>query len=173
VYQDVPTDVEIERALRRAWFPVARVGDLHQPRRVHLLGETLVVYLTDDKEPRIAVDRCAHRGGSLADGHVRGDRIVCPYHGWQWRGDDGKCMHIPSIGETAGIPSKAVIATHHGEERWGLVWCCLDEPAVDLPSPDAPRSPPRPGWDISHRSTETCPSPPQPRTRGTRCAPRR
>ena len=48
-------------------------------------------------------------------------------------------MHIPSIGETADIPPKAVIATHHAEERWGLVWCCLDDPAVDLPLPEALR----------------------------------
>jgi phenylpropionate dioxygenase-like ring-hydroxylating dioxygenase large terminal subunit len=136
VEEHPPTDVEIECALRRAWFPVARVNDLHEPRRVALLGETLVVYLTDRNEPRVASDRCAHRGASLADGHVAGDRIVCPYHGWQWRGDDGKCMHIPSLGETAGIPPKAVIATHHAEERWGLVWCCLDDPAVELPSPE-------------------------------------
>jgi phenylpropionate dioxygenase-like ring-hydroxylating dioxygenase large terminal subunit len=131
VEEHPPTDVEIECALRRAWFPVARVNDLHEPRRVALLGERLVVYLTDRNEPRVASDRCAHRGASLADGHVAGDRIVCPYHGWQWRGDDGKCMHIPSLGETAGIPPKAVIATHHAEERWGLVWCCLDDPALE------------------------------------------
>jgi phenylpropionate dioxygenase-like ring-hydroxylating dioxygenase large terminal subunit len=73
VDEHLPTDVEIERALRRAWFPVARAGDLHQPRRVDLLGETLVAYLTDRKAPRVAADRCAHRGASLADGRVEGD----------------------------------------------------------------------------------------------------
>jgi phenylpropionate dioxygenase-like ring-hydroxylating dioxygenase large terminal subunit len=60
---------------------------------------------------------------------------VCPYHGWQWRGEDGRCAHIPSRGEGAGIPSKAVIATYRAAERWGLVWCCLDDPVVELPSP--------------------------------------
>jgi phenylpropionate dioxygenase-like ring-hydroxylating dioxygenase large terminal subunit len=137
VEQPLPANAEIESALRRAWFPVARVADLERPRRVRLLGETLVAYLTDSGEPRVVGDRCAHRGASLADGHVDGVRIVCPYHGWQWQGEDGRCAHIPSIGESAGIPSKARIPSHRAAERWGLVWCCLDEPAVDLPAPPA------------------------------------
>ena len=114
-----PTDLEIEKALRRAWFPVARVADLDEPRRVELLGETLVAYLTDDGEPRVANDRCEHRGASLADGHVEGDRIVCPYHGWQWRGHDGRCVHIPSIGDGAGDPVEGRTALLPGRATLG------------------------------------------------------
>ncbi len=132
----LPTNEEIEGALRRAWFPVARIVDLQQPLRVELLGETLAVYLTDRGEPRVVADRCGHRGASLSGGHVDGEQIVCPYHGWHWDGT-GRCAHIPSIGESAGIPSKAVIGAHHSVERWGLVWCCLDDPAVPLPAPPA------------------------------------
>lgn len=133
----IPTNEEIERALRGAWFPVARVADLARPRRVRLLGETLAVFLGEGGAPHVTADRCAHRGASLADGHVDGDRIVCPYHGWEWRGENGSCAHIPSLGEEGAIPPKASIAAHRAEERWGLVWCCLDEPAVPLPSPAA------------------------------------
>lgn len=132
----IPTNEEIGRALRRAWFPVARVSDLGEPRRVELLGETLAVYLSADGMPRVVADRCGHRGASLSGGHVDGDRIVCPYHGWQWRGVDGRCMHIPSLGERADIPPRAAVAAHHAQERWGLIWCCLDEPMLPLPAPD-------------------------------------
>jgi nitrite reductase/ring-hydroxylating ferredoxin subunit len=133
----IPTDGEIERALRSAWFPVARVADFGQPRRVRLLGETLAVFLDASGAPRVTADQCGHRGASLADGQVEGDRIVCAYHGWQWRGEDGRCAHIPSLGEDAGIPPRASIAAYRAAERWGLVWCCLDEPAVPLPAPEA------------------------------------
>jgi phenylpropionate dioxygenase-like ring-hydroxylating dioxygenase large terminal subunit len=135
VDESLPTNKEIERALRRAWFPVARRCDLEQPQRVSLLGETLVAYLTSDGEPRVVADRCAHRGASLSDGYVEGDEIVCPYHGWQWDGATGRCVHIPSLSGGAAIPPRAVITACRVQERWGLVWCCLDEPAVELPAP--------------------------------------
>lgn len=130
-----PSELEVEHALRRAWFPVARVEDVTAPRCVTLLGERLAVYLTEDGKPRVVQDRCAHRGAALSGGEVEGDLIVCPYHGWQWDGADGRCRHVPSLSNGAGIPSKAVIATHAAALRWGLVWCCLDEPAVPLPDP--------------------------------------
>ena len=28
-------------------------------------------------------------------GRVKGDCLECPFHGWQFRGSDGQCNHIP------------------------------------------------------------------------------
>ncbi len=133
----IPTDTEIAGALRRAWFPVARASDLTRPRCVRLLGETLVVFLTEEGEPCVVADRCGHRGGALSEGQVAGDRIVCPYHGWEWRGENGQCVRIPSLGDHGDIPPMARIAAYRAEMRWGLVWCCLERPAIPLPSPEA------------------------------------
>ena len=132
----MPSNQEIEWALRRAWFPIARVEDLGQPRRVELLGEVLVVFLTEDGRPSICANRCPHRGAALSDGTVDGECIVCPYHGWAWRGD-GSCLQVPSLDANAPIPPRAVVASHHAALRWGLVWCALDEPVVALPAPPA------------------------------------
>lgn len=131
-----PADAEIERALRRAWFPVARIRDLEKPLAAELLGEQLVVFLTDTGEPAVLSNRCPHRGGALSEGHVDGDRIVCPYHGWHWRASDGGCARVPSLDATAAIPPRAVAKRFHSRELWGLVWCVLDDPAVDPPDPD-------------------------------------
>lgn len=39
---------------------------------------------------------CPHLGANLAvGGRVVGNCIECPFHGWQFRGDDGKCVKIP------------------------------------------------------------------------------
>jgi phenylpropionate dioxygenase-like ring-hydroxylating dioxygenase large terminal subunit len=133
---EVPSEHEIEVALRRAWFPVARRSELTAPKRVSLLGETLAVYLTESGEPRAVQDRCAHRGASLSRGDVTGERIACAYHGWEWNGSTGRCEHIPSLSDGAGIPPSAVIARYPTAERWGLVWSCLDDPALDVPDPE-------------------------------------
>lgn len=30
-------------------------------------------------------------------------------------------------------PTRAVVQSYHSQERWGLVWCCLEELAADPP----------------------------------------
>lgn len=129
----VPTQAEIDRALRRAWFPVARVQDLDRPRPATLLGEELVVFRTERGEAAVMSSRCPHRGANLSLGRVEGETIACPYHGWRWRASDGSCAHIPAIGPREVTPTRAVVQAYRSQERWGLVWCCLEEPAVDLP----------------------------------------
>jgi phenylpropionate dioxygenase-like ring-hydroxylating dioxygenase large terminal subunit len=112
-------------ALRRGWYPVARGVDLDRPRKATLLGRRLVVFRTKDGQPRVLPDRCLHRGGALHLGAVVDDSIECPYHGWQWRGADGRCVYIPSNGPSAPIPKTAVIGAFPAVERYGLVWTCV------------------------------------------------
>ena len=129
----VPSREHIDLALRRAWFPVARLQDLDAPGAAILLGEELAVFRTESGRAAVTSIRSPHRGSDLSTGSVEGEAIVCPYHGWQWRGSDGVCMHVPSLGPRDAIPSKARVRAYPVQERWGLVWTCLDEPANDLP----------------------------------------
>jgi phenylpropionate dioxygenase-like ring-hydroxylating dioxygenase large terminal subunit len=114
--------------LRRGWFPVARGVDLDCPRRATLFGRRLVVFRSADGDPRVLPDRCLHRGGELHRGAVLGDAIECPYHRWQWRGTDGRCVFIPSDGSSAPIPNTAVIGAYPAVECFGLVWTCVGAP---------------------------------------------
>ena len=41
-------------------------------------------------------NRCPHRGMRLSHGFVRGERLNCLYHGWQYDSDKGQCRHIPA-----------------------------------------------------------------------------
>ena len=136
---DVPSEMVVARALRRAWFPIARAADLRRPLRRVLLEEPLVAYRAADGRPVVQADRCPHRGASLSLGQVEGDGIRCAYHGWRFRPGDGRCIAIPALGDTSGdraaFPTRAVLPTHHAAERHGLIWACLDEPLHDVPSP--------------------------------------
>jgi phenylpropionate dioxygenase-like ring-hydroxylating dioxygenase large terminal subunit len=46
---------------------------------------------------------------------------------------------VPALGaevnERVAVPSRAVVRTHRSAERHGLIWTCLDEPALGIPSP--------------------------------------
>ena len=130
-----PSSEEVALAMRRCWQPVARVQDLRDgPRRAVLMGEALAVFLTEDGEPAVVGDRCAHRGASLAGGEVVGDGLQCPYHGWEWDGRDGRCTRIPALEDQRQIPSRALIPAYPAHEQWGLVWTALEEPLGEPPA---------------------------------------
>lgn len=38
---------------------------------------------------------CLHRGGPLGQGMIEGNKIVCPWHGWQWDPQTGEASHNP------------------------------------------------------------------------------
>src|ERR1700751_5719331 len=38
---------------------------------------------------------CLHRGGPLGQGVIEGDKLVCPWHGWQWDVKTGEAGHNP------------------------------------------------------------------------------
>ena len=120
--------------LRRYWHPVSWASELGtEPKETVLLDERLVIWRTADGSVHAAEDRCLHRGTALSLGHVDGDCLVCPYHGWQFAGD-GSCVEIPQLGPGATIPARARIIGFRCEERHGLIWVALDDPVADIPA---------------------------------------
>ncbi|WP_321955641.1 Rieske 2Fe-2S domain-containing protein [Paraburkholderia bannensis] len=126
---------QAERALRRQWFPVARSADLATPQSATLLGERLVVWRTASGQAVVQDARCPHRGADFALGKVHGDSIACPYHGWQFAADGGKCSHIPSLEDQCKIPPNAAIHTYPVIERFAHAWTVLETPATELYDP--------------------------------------
>src|SRR5947199_2424984 len=47
---------------------------------------------------------CLHRGGPLGQGVIEGDKIICPWHGWQFDPVTGAATHDSS----ARVPVYAV-----------------------------------------------------------------
>ncbi len=131
----LPQRVKAEQAMRRQWFPVARCADLHTPQSATLLGEQLVVYRTASGRAVVQDARCPHRGADMAQGKVHGENIACPYHGWQFAADGGKCSHVPSLEDQCRIPPQAALRTYPAIERFGHVWTALEEPAFALYDP--------------------------------------
>jgi nitrite reductase (NADH) small subunit len=39
---------------------------------------------------------CLHRGGPLGQGTIEGNKLVCPWHGWQWDPKTGEAVQNPS-----------------------------------------------------------------------------
>lgn len=122
----------LDTALRRYWHPVTEAASVTDaPRAVTLLGERLVVFRS---QGQIACfqDLCIHRGAALSLGWVEDGCLVCPYHGWAYDAA-GSCVRIPSLPPEQPIPRKARARRYLAEERYGLIWVCLEEPSTPIP----------------------------------------
>ena len=117
--------------LRRCWHPVAFEGVIGEaPEGRTVLGTRVVLWRTPDRRLRCAVDRCPHRWAQLSAGTVDGDRLVCPYHGWQF-GPEGAVVEIPQLEAGAPLPPSACLHMLPATEAHGMAWVCLDEEPAD------------------------------------------
>lgn len=124
--------------LERSWHVVGAVAELHAPRRVELLGRSLVVFAGGDR-PAVLDAACVHRGTDLSLGDVVEGCLRCPYHGWRFDAD-GRCVAIPSSPEGL-IPSATQARSYPVEVRDGLIWTCLDDAADAANIPGLPMAP--------------------------------
>ena len=55
---------------------------------MHYFGEELVLFRTASGQVNVLDAYCQHLGANMGvGGTVEDENIVCPWHGWQWRGD--------------------------------------------------------------------------------------
>ncbi len=126
---------EGEGGFSASWFPVALSSEVSQGTVVgkDFLHGRVVVYRRSDGVALVRSAYCRHLGADLSVGTVEGDRLVCPFHAWQY-GPDGACAHIPA-GDRP-VP-RARLFPFPTVERYGLIWAFNGlEPTFDIPSFD-------------------------------------
>ncbi len=109
------------------WYPIAlseAVTNQH-PLQVRIMTLDFVAFRDIDGRAHVLSDTCVHRGGSLADGRIKGDCIECPYHGWQFDGA-GHSKYIPALGDSK-YPARAKVDTYPVQERYGIVFAFLGD----------------------------------------------
>jgi phenylpropionate dioxygenase-like ring-hydroxylating dioxygenase large terminal subunit len=107
-------------ALRACWHPVGYAREFAgEPRRVRLLGEDVAVWRDSGGTPHALRDLCIHRGTALSLGRVVGDRLMCPYHGWQNSDSSRQLENFTDFGHfpwvhpgLLGDPERPVVPEH-------------------------------------------------------------
>lgn len=79
------------------WTVVAHLSDLPVGalRRATVEGRELVVGRTEH-EVFAADVLCPHRAGPLDEGMISGERLVCPWHSWDFDVHTGICERFPA-----------------------------------------------------------------------------
>ena len=62
------------------------------PFAIKLDRQQMAVFLHEGRFRAIG-NRCNHQGGPLSEGQVRGEFVMCPWHGWRYDVRDGTTDH--------------------------------------------------------------------------------
>ena len=121
------------------WFVVEESRDLlpGESKAMHVFGVDVVLFRGDDGTPHMVEAYCVHLGAHLGvGGRVEGGCIRCPFHGWLYDGEEGRCVEIP-YGDSGRIPSQARIRSFPCLERNNMIWAWHHgqgaEPFYDVP----------------------------------------
>jgi phenylpropionate dioxygenase-like ring-hydroxylating dioxygenase large terminal subunit len=120
-------------ALLNDWHVVAASVDIvaGQLLPLTLLERDLVCWRDNAGEVHVWEDLCIHRGARLSKGFIRDDKVVCPYHGWNYDGS-ARCVLMPAAPNEPPLKKARAIA-HRTTEKYGLVWVSLGAPEHEVP----------------------------------------
>jgi phenylpropionate dioxygenase-like ring-hydroxylating dioxygenase large terminal subunit len=79
------------------WFALEYSANLApgEVQPLYYFGRELVLFRTESGEAKLLDAYCPHLGAHLGHGgHVAGENIACPFHGWQFNGE-GECREVP------------------------------------------------------------------------------
>src|SRR4051812_23333232 len=109
--------------IKNHWYLACFADELPAGRHISRMisGEDILVYRTQSNQVGALENRCCHRNVQLSLGHVKGERIKCGYHGWEF-GKDGKCDFIPSLDPNEKIPKAACIRQYPVQVKHRAVW---------------------------------------------------
>src|SRR3546814_19285979 len=83
---------------------------LGRPRKCRMLGFDFFLFPDGTGRVGFLSDGCIHRGAALSKGRGEGDRVACPFHGWEFDGE-GRCQKIPALGDTK-VPKRGRSEEH-------------------------------------------------------------
>ncbi|MCY1391774.1 3-ketosteroid-9-alpha-monooxygenase oxygenase subunit [compost metagenome] len=124
----------------RGWHCLGEAADFRDGKlhTLNIFGTRLLAFATSTGEISVLDAHCPHMGADLSTGVIVNDRVVCPFHHWQFDAS-GKCAEIPYCKR---IPPKAKVRTWLTceENRLLFVWNNPEgkPPAADVVIPHLP-----------------------------------
>jgi vanillate O-demethylase monooxygenase subunit len=131
-----------------AWYCAGWSKDIaHTLTRETICERDVVLWRKSDGAVAALEDMCPHRFLPLSEGKLVGDAVQCGYHGMTFDGS-GACVRVPG---QSTIPERAKVRAYPVEERHGVVWVWMGDPALADPAKifDLPQLR-DPSWALHH-----------------------
>jgi len=118
------------------WYAILESSEVRRDRPVGVtrMGEKLVAWRDSQGRVTVMRDLCPHRGVALSVGRVQGDRIVCPFHAFEYD-PSGRCTAIPANSRSAAVPKAFQVQAYPTHEAHGFIFIWWGEPQDELPPP--------------------------------------
>lgn len=112
--------------VENSWYIAAYADELADaPVGRTLLGRAVVLFRDGDRRAHALSGICPHRMMPMELGKVKGDRLVCAYHGLAFA-TDGRCVDAPTVGQ----PPDCRLDCYPLVEAGPLLWIWLGDPAL-------------------------------------------
>ena len=132
--QRIPNGMLGDNYPRNMWWAAAYSHEVKdKPLSRWLLETPVVLYRLSDGTPAALYDRCPHRWAPLSEGHVEGEKLICPYHGMEFN-TLGHCTKAPT---QTMMPKTAKIPAYTVKEKGAFLWIWMgDHETIDCDPPD-------------------------------------
>jgi len=109
--------------IRNQWYAVLLSHEVpvNKPIGVTRLNEKLVFWRNESGKISCFKDQCSHRGVQLSCGHIEHDRLICPFHGFEFD-STGTCTRIPANGKNSEVSANYAVAGYQSIEKHGFIW---------------------------------------------------
>lgn len=116
------------------WYVIleSREVKVGKPVGVTRMGEKMVAWRDSKGAINIQGDICPHRGAALHQGKIIHDRIMCPFHGFEFD-SSGECQYIPANGKNSTPPKILHAKTYQSIERHGYIFIWWGEEQTTYP----------------------------------------
>jgi len=118
------------------WMPALLSSELPEvdspPKKVNILGESLVAFRDSNNRVGILDSRCPHRGADLFFGRNEECGLRCVYHGWKFD-VDGNCVDLPTAPQGGRFKEKIRLLSYPTQEKAGIIWVYMGPNPDDLP----------------------------------------
>jgi phenylpropionate dioxygenase-like ring-hydroxylating dioxygenase large terminal subunit len=88
----------INQRFDMSWYVVAEKNEIHskKPYKVSVWGKDYVIWKTAPNIYTALEDICPHKGAAFSIGTINNNRIVCPYHGYEFN-EMGNLTVVPGL----------------------------------------------------------------------------